>query len=463
MINNLINVKIHFIGIGGIGMSGIAELMHDLGYLVQGSDLQYNENIKRLEKKGITIYIGHKFQNVLNIQAVVFSSAIKFNNPEIIYSKKNKIPLISRADMLGELMKNKKSIAVAGSHGKTTTTSLIGTILDNAGLDPTIVNGGIINSYSKNNRYGRGKWMVAEADESDGSFLRLPHELSVITNLDLEHLDYYKSKQNLINSFEKFILNLPFYGKSIVCYDDVNLKFLIKKIKTRKIITYSIRNNKADIFIDQISVKNKFTNFRLNINEKLFNSKRKINFAINAFGNHNVLNGTASIIIALLLGVKIISIKKSLLNYIGVKRRFTFIGKINSSVIYDDYAHHPTEIKATLSSAKKIGKNIIIVFQPHRFSRTKLLMNEFIKVLSKVKKLYIIKTYSAGEKKIKGATGKDLANNISKIQKNVVYLENEKKLYEYLIKDTQKRSVLIFMGAGSITKIAYKFVNKNNE
>ena len=239
-------IKIHFIGISGIGMYGIAELMLDQGYEVQGSDLVLNDNSNRLERKGINIFLGHSKKNIDNIDAVVFSSAINKKNPEIIAALNKKIPLLSRADMLAELMKNKKCIAIAGSHGKTTTTSLVGNILNYGKLDPTIVNGGIINSLSKNNRYGKGEWMVVEADESDGSFLKLPHQISIITNLDIEHLDFYKSKENLIKSFEKFINMLPFYGVTILCLDDKNLQTLSKKINSRNIITYSIKSKKAE-------------------------------------------------------------------------------------------------------------------------------------------------------------------------------------------------------------------------
>jgi len=246
-------------------MSGIAELMQDQGYYIQGSDISLNDNSKRLKKKGVKFFLGHDKKNIKSVDAVVFSSAIKRNNPEVKAALIKKIPLLSRADMLGELMKNKKSIAIAGSHGKTTTTSLIGNILSQSNFDPTIVNGGIINSLSKNNRYGKGEWMVVEADESDGSFLKLPHQISIITNLDIEHLDFYKSKENLINSFENFINMLPFYGYSIVCIDDSNLYKLVKKNKSRNIITYSIKNKNADVYIYEIIKKTSSTSFKLKI------------------------------------------------------------------------------------------------------------------------------------------------------------------------------------------------------
>ena len=453
-----INSKIHFIGISGIGMSGIAELMLDKGYSIQGSDLSVNDNTKRLKKKGIKFFLGHNKKNIKYANAVVYSSAIKKNNPEIKEAYIKKIPVLSRADMLSELMKNKKSIAIAGSHGKTTTTSLVGNIFNEAGLDPTIVNGGIINSFSKNNRYGKGEWMIVEADESDGTFLKLPHQISIITNLDIEHMDFYKSKKNLINAFEKFINLLPFYGTTIMCYDDKNLKLLINKIKTRNILTYSIKNKKADIYIFDI-IQNKLkTSFKLKINNKITHSSN-YKFTINAIGNHNILNATASIVAAKLNGIKNKDINNALINYVGVKRRFSFIGKKNKSFVYDDYAHHPTEIAATLSAAKSLKNKVIVVFQPHRYTRTKILIKEFIKVLSKVDYLFLLETYSAGEKIIKGATSKDMFSKILKKNKNITYLKNIGDLNKLMKPHTINQNTIVFMGAGSISSIAKKYLN----
>ena len=452
-------IKIHFIGISGIGMSGIAELMIDQGYFVQGSDIVLNENTKRIKKKGVKFFLGHNKKNINSIDAVVYSSAIKSNNPEIKIAIKNKIPLLSRADMLGELMKNKRSIAVAGSHGKTTTTSLVGNILSQGSFDPTIVNGGIINSLSKNNRLGKGEWMVVEADESDGSFLKLPHQISIITNLDIEHLDFYKTKENLIKSFENFINMLPFYGISIVCVDDKNLKLLVNRNKTRNIITYSIRDKKADVYAYDILHKKNTTSFKIKTNNKKLINLNNYKFTINLIGKHNILNATASIIAANIVGVKNQFINKALSNYIGVKRRFTYLGKKNNALIYDDYAHHPTEISATLDAAKILNNNIVVIFQPHRYSRTKILMKEFIKVLSNINNLIILETYSAGEKKITGATSKDIYRKLSKINIKVTYLDKINKLDSTLINFTYDKNTIIFMGAGSITNIAKKFVN----
>jgi len=355
-------------------------------------------------------------------------------------------------------MKNKKSIAIAGSHGKTTTTSLVGNIFNEAGLDPTIVNGGIINSFSNNNRYGKGEWMIVEADESDGTFLKLPHQISIITNLDIEHMDFYKSKKNLINAFEKFINLLPFYGTTIMCYDDKNLKLLINKIKTRNILTYSIKNKKADIYIFDI-IQNKLkTSFKLKINNKITHSSN-YKFTINAIGNHNILNATASIVAAKLNGIKNKDINNALTNYVGVKRRFSFLGKKNMANVYDDYAHHPTEIAATLSAAKSLKNKVIVVFQPHRYTRTKILIKEFINVLSKVDYLFLLETYSAGEKIIKGATSKDIFSKILKKNKNTTYLKNIGDLNKLMKPFTMNQNTIVFMGAGSISSIAKKYLN----
>ena len=454
------NIKIHFIGIGGIGMSGIAELMHKIGYTILGSDIIESENIKRLREIGIIVKIGHHKKNIADVNAVVYSSAVNQNNSEIKEAKKNKIPIVSRADMLGELMKNKKCIAIAGSHGKTTTTSLVGNILESGNLDPTIVNGGIINSISKNNKFGKGQWMVVEADESDGSFLKLPHQISIITNLDIEHLDYYKSSGNLNLAFEQFIMNLPFYGISIINEDDKNLKKLIIKNDTRKIITYSNKNKNANVYIEDVFLLQHYSKFKLKFNTSINKLSGSHSYKIKAIGLHNIYNATSSIIAGLLAGVKNNYIKSALINYIGVKRRFSHIGKVNLSNIYDDYAHHPTEIIATLKGAKQVNKYIIVVFQPHRYSRTKILFNEFINALCKINRLYLLDTYSAGEKKNKGFETQDIYNKLRKLKKNVVYV-GKNNLNKIVYKETCRENIIIFMGAGSISKIASNFVKIN--
>ena len=459
--NQLKKIKIHFVGIGGIGMSGIAELMLDLGYEIQGSDININSNIRRLKKKGIKFFKGHDKNNIKKISAIVFSSAIKKNNPELLECEKLSIPIISRADMLAELMKYKKSIAIAGSHGKTTTTSLVGSIFFQCGFDPTIINGGIINSLSKNNRLGKSDWMIVEADESDGSFLRLPHQINIITNIDLEHLDYYKSKKNLLLAFKNFINNLPFYGYSIICTDNVNLRKLFQTIKTRKIITYS-RNQDSDIKITSILQNQQNTDFSLHIKRGIFKKVQgTYNFRTTLLGDHNILNATGAIAASLIADVPINQISKSLNKFEGVKRRFSFLGKIKKASIYDDYAHHPTEIKASYQIAKQISREkIIVIFQPHRYSRTKILQNDFIKVLKKIDILFLLDIYPAGEKPIRNVNSKILVSKLKKMNTNTFYLKNQKKIRSYLQAYFDKDNTIVFMGAGSITHIAHNLFEK---
>ena len=454
---------IHFIGIGGIGMSGIAELMLNLGYKIQGSDLYINNNIKRLQRQDIKIFLNHKVKNVINSNVVVYSSAIKKNNPEILAAKKKSIPIVSRADMLAELMRNKHSIAVAGSHGKTTTTSLVGSVLQECKIDPTIVNGGIINAFSSNNRLGLGKWMVVEADESDGSFLRLPHEINIITNIDREHLDYYQNFENLISSFKEFATNIPFYGTTIICLENNNSRKLARGIDTRNVITYGINKTEADLNILNITVKNNYSIILLKVEENKFKKyKGTYKFIIKLLGKHNILNATASIGVGLLLKLPINKIRNALINFQGVKRRFTFLGKIKKASIYDDYAHHPTEIQATLEIAKYITKNkIVVIFQPHRYSRTKNLYIDFINVLMKADYLFISDIYSAGEKPLKGINTSNLVMDISKRGlKNVYYLNNSNSLNSILSTFYEKENLIIFMGAGSISLWAHDLMEE---
>ena len=448
---------IHFIGIGGIGMSGIAELMLNLGYKIQGSDLSINNNIKRLQKKNIKIFLKHKSNNINDANAIVYSSAIQKNNPEILAAKKKLIPIVSRADMLAELMRNKHSIAIAGSHGKTTTTSLVGSILQGCKIDPTIVNGGIINAFSSNNRFGLGKWMVVEADESDGSFLRLPHEINIITNIDHEHLDYYQNFEKLMLSFEEFATSIPFYGTTIICLENKNSKKLARKINTRKVLTYGINMMEADLNIIKITTKNDHSIFSIKVKKNKFQKyKGTYKFNLKLLGKHNILNAAASIGVGLLLQLSINKTRNALKNFQGVKRRFTFLGKIKKASIYDDYAHHPTEIKVTLEIAKCIAKNkIIVIFQPHRYSRTKNLYSDFINVLMKADFLFISDIYSAGEKPLKGINASKLVRDISKKgAKNVYYLKNLNNLYSILSTFYEKENLVIFMGAGSISQWA---------
>ena len=453
---------IHFVGIGGIGMSGIAELMFKLGYKVQGSDLRINENIKRLQKKEIKIFLGHKESNIIKANVIVISSAIKKNNPEINFALKKGLPIVSRAEMLGELMRFKRGIAVAGSHGKTTTTSILGNILQKANFDPTIVNGGIINSLLSNSRMGNGEWMIAEADESDGSFLHLPNEINIITNIDEEHMDYFKNFKNLFNSFKKFSSNIPFYGSSIICLENKHTKNLIKKITNREIITYGINKSYADLNIIKIKyIKNK-SYFDLIISSKLTKKNpKKISFILNLLGKHNVLNSTAAIGASWKIGINVGTIKNTLINFTGVQRRFTFLKKIKKTAIYDDYAHHPKEIEASLEIAKHLCNNkIILVFQPHRYSRTKFLLNDFVKILKKIDILILTNIYPAGEKEIKNLNS-TLFKKIKRNSKNtIIRIHDKKELFPILNPYMKDKNLIMFMGAGSITNWARDFITK---
>ena len=458
-------ITIHFIGIGGIGMSGIAELMLDQGFNIKGSDIVLNENIKRLRKKGAKIFLKHHKNNVKNISAAVFSSAIKKTNTEIVECNKLSIPLVSRASMLAELMRNKNSIAIAGSHGKTTTTSLVGTMLESSKLDPTIINGGVINAYSKNNKLGLGNWMVVEADESDGSFLKLPHEINIVTNIDSEHLDYYQTNKNLINSFEKFINNIPFYGYSIICTDNISAYKLSKKINTRKIITYSQNKQDSDVKITNIKNKGHKSLFTIVIKKNILKKySGSYSFESNILGKHNVSNATGAIIASLLAGASIDNIKKSLKYFKGVKRRFTFLGIINKASIYDDYAHHPTEIKASYDIAKILTKKrIIIIFQPHRYSRTHQLYNLFLKILKKIDILFVLDIYPAGEKALKNINSEKLVKDLNRKRNNKAFwVSNNLEINKLLKPYYKEENTIIFMGAGSVTHQAYKLIKQNN-
>jgi UDP-N-acetylmuramate--alanine ligase len=362
--------QVHFIGIGGIGMSGIAEIMHNIGFKVQGSDTsRNNKNIKRLQKHGLKIFFNHEKKNIGNSKLVVFSSAIHKDNPELREAKRKKIPAMQRVEMLSEIVRLKKNIVISGAHGKTTITSLISTILSKAKLDPMIINGGILNSINSNALFGKGDWAVVEADESDGSFLKIPITYSVVSNIDKEHLDYYKNFNNLYKSFETFINKTPLIGKSFVCTDDKFLKKILKKRNKSNIITYGFENGSN---LRPYNVKNLEKMMSFNISIKLNDKVEYIkNIELNLLGKHNVLNATAAIGVAKSLGIKNNVIKTTLKNFSGIQRRLTKISNFRGSIIYDDYAHHPTEIVSVLSAIKScfINKKIVTVFQPHRYSR----------------------------------------------------------------------------------------------
>ena len=445
--------KIHFIGIGGIGMSGLAQIMKVMGFNVQGSDLIKNKNVENCKKLGIKFFTGHKKNNIKNATILVKSSAIKNNNNEIREAKRRKLPIYERVEMLSNIVSLKKNIIITGSHGKTTTTSLVAKILSKSKLDPTIINGGVINSLKNNAKFGKGEWAVLEADESDGSFLKLPINYSIVTNIDNEHIEYYKNYENLEKSFIKFINKTPPIGKCVICIDDKKIKKIKKKIKTKNILTYGFNVN-ADYQIINSKFNLNSCRFDLIIKDKTKKKSIIKNINLNLIGKHNILNATAAITICLNLGIKIKTIKLALKNFTGVERRMTKILTKNKNEFYDDYAHHPTEILSVLEGIKKVSKNkkITSVFQPHRYSRVNNLKIEFSKSFINSHSVILCPVYAAGEKIDKRFNLISFAKLISKNSKvRVIIIKEEKDLGNYLKKNIIKNEIIIGMGAGSIS------------
>ena len=459
--------KIHLIGIGGIGMSGIALILKKMGYDVQGSDLlKKSKNLDFLRKNKIKIFNNHKYQNIKNAKIVVISTAIRKNNSEFQAAIRKKLLVIRRADMLAHIISLKKNIVISGSHGKTTITSLVSTILKDANFKPTIVNGGIINSLKTNARLGDGDWSVIEADESDGSFLKFNNTIAVVSNIDHEHIDYYKSFNNLTKQFGLFLDKTPLFGKNIVCLDDPSIRRLIKKSTKQNFLTYGL-NSKADFVPKNLVYKNMKIYFDLKVNFKKKFIIKKI--ALNLMGQHNVLNATAAIIVSITLGISVKKIKKTLENFLGVQRRLTKVYEKKGRIIFDDYAHHPTEIAAVLNACKKnfIKNKIISIFQPHRFSRVQSLYNNFSNCFLDSDLVVLCPIYAAGEKNI----NLDLEKFGKKIAKNskteVVIIKDEKNLEIFLKKNHSNKEVVIAMGAGSISQwirsISKKLENAKNK
>jgi UDP-N-acetylmuramate--alanine ligase len=447
---------IHFIGIGGIGMSGIAEILVQSGYLVQGSDIKASNNTKRLEKLGIEVFIGQRKSNIFNAKIIVVSTAISKNNIELIEAKKIFLPIVHRAEMLGELMRLKQSIAIAGTHGKTTTTSLIAKMIEENGMDPTIINGGIISSLGSNARMGKGDWMVVEADESDGSFTKLNPTAAVITNIDLEHLDFHKNEGNLELAFFNFLSSIPFYGFICLCTDHPRVQKLISKLEDKKVITYGLSAN-ADVRATNIIYNNNKMNFTLSISNRreLEISSYEIEFSM--IGIHNIQNALATIATGIELKIPIEKIKNTLKTFTGVQRRFQNVGNFKNTTIIDDYGHHPVEINAALAAARLLApkSKIISIFQPHRYSRIKDLFNDFCSCFNDADYVFLLDVYPAGEEPLKGFESTDLKNGLLKYgHKNVSYLESKKSLIRETLKIINPNDIIICLGAGSITKIA---------
>ena len=446
--------KIHFIGIGGIGMSGLAQVMHRMGFNVQGSDLSNSRNVERCRRIKIKVFSRHSRVNLKDATIVVRSSAIKNNNPEIIAAKKRRIKIFKRAEMLGHVVSLKKNIVVTGSHGKTTTTSLIAKILSEAKLDPTIVNGGVVNSLGGSAKLGKGDWAVLEADESDGSFLNLPVNYSVVTNVDEEHLDFYKNFKNLKKSFESFLNKTPTFGKSFLCTDNQELKKIAFKLKSRNFLTYGF-NKKANYQILNTIYKKNHSVFDLRISTPLLKTKTIRKIKVNLIGSHNILNSVAAIALCSYIGVNLKTIKKSLREFAGIQRRMTKVLKFNGNDFFDDYAHHPTEIKSVLESLKRTipKKKIISVFQPHRYSRLKLLKKQFSFSFKSSDKLILCPVYSAGEKINKNYNEAEFAKLIAKNSDvQVILIKGQEELNRFFRKNLLSNELIIGMGAGSITK-----------
>ena len=448
---------VHFIGIGGIGMSGLAQIMKTMGFNVQGSDINENKNTDNCKKLGIKILKGHSKKNILNATIIVKSSAIKKTNVELSYSKKKNIPSYDRIEMLANIIDLKKNIIVTGSHGKTTTTSLVAKIISTARLDPTIINGGVINSLKNNARLGKGEWAVVEADESDGSFLKVPINYSIVTNVDKEHLDFYKNFNNLIEAFITFIEKTPPIGKAFLCLDDPCIKKILKKLKTKNYFTYGF-DKKANYQVCNPRYAIDYTKFDLKIRNAGPANIHIKDISLKLIGKYNVLNATAAISLCLNLGLKIKVIKKALKKFTGVQRRLTKVFKQNKIEFYDDYAHHPTEIKSVLEAVRKVSpkRKIITIFQPHRYSRVKTLNLEFASCFKDADQVILCPVYSAGEVTDKKYNKLKFAKLISKFSKTqVVIVKNELDLTKYFKKNLINNEIVIGMGAGSISKWMY--------
>jgi len=448
---------LHFVGIGGIGMSGIAEILHNLGYKVQGSDLNDNANVQRLRKLGIDVFVGHEEDNVKNAQVVVISSAVKPDNPEVVRARHNLIPVVRRAEMLAELMRLKASIAVGGTHGKTTTTTIIATLLDAAELDPTVINGGIINAYGTNARLGEDDWLVAEADESDGTFIKLPAACAVVTNIDPEHLDHYGDFDTLRHAFDTFVQNIPFYGFAALCIDHAEVQAMIPRVSDRKIITYGL-SPQADVRATNVDMNPDGVRFDVTITPRGDAEPRTIEgLHFPMLGEHNVQNSLAAICVGLELGMSDATIRKGLAEFSGVKRRFTKTGEVDGITVIDDYAHHPVEIASVLKAARGAGRGKVhAVVQPHRYTRLRDLFEEFSTCFNDADTVIVADVFPAGEQPIEGIDKDHLSESlIGHGHRNVIPLENQDALATVINDIASPGDYVVCCGAGSISAWAY--------
>ena len=447
---------LHFVGIGGIGMSGIAEILHNLGYQVQGSDAVDGGNVQRLRGLGIPIAIGHRAENLGAAQVLVVSSAVKNDNPEVASARARLIPVVRRAEMLGELMRLKWAIAVAGTHGKTTTTSMIGALLDAAQLDPTVINGGIINAYGTNARLGAGDWMVVEADESDGTFVKLPATIAIVTNIDPEHLDFYGSFEAVQQAFESFVANIPFYGCAVLCIDHPVVQGMIPKLSERRIVTYGM-SPQADIRAVNIEIGPAGARYDAVIADRLHETARTIaGIRLPMYGQHNVQNSLAAIAVAEEMGLGDDVVRTAFSGFKGVKRRFTKTGEANGVTIIDDYGHHPVEIAAVLRAARgATSGNVIAVVQPHRFTRLQGLFAEFCTCFNDADTVLVADVYPAGEAPIDGVNRDALVAGLSaRGHRNAQALPSPAALAPMIRDLARPGDFVVCLGAGSITNWA---------
>ncbi|WP_048648139.1 UDP-N-acetylmuramate--L-alanine ligase [Nitratireductor soli] len=448
---------VHFVGIGGIGMSGIAEALHTLGYQVQGSDQAENANVTRLREKGISVFIGHAGENLGDAEVIVVSTAIRKNNPELVAARERHLPIVRRAEMLAELMRFRQAVAIGGTHGKTTTTSMVAALFDAGGFDPTVINGGIINAYGTNARMGAGDWMVVEADESDGSFLKLPAEIAVITNIDPEHLDHYGDFDRLREAFRQFVENVPFYGFAAMCIDHAEVQALVGRIEDRRVVTYG-ENPQADV---------RFMNHRMDGAASVFDvalRDRKTGVVetleglrLPMPGRHNVSNATAAIAVAHELGIGAEAIRAGLAGFGGVKRRFTLTGSWNGASVFDDYGHHPVEIKAVLQAAREACKGrIIAIAQPHRYSRLRDLFDDFAACFNEADTVLVAPVYAAGEEPIDGISSETLVSRIrASGHRDVRFIDGPQAIAPIVRNWAGEGDFVVFLGAGNITQWAY--------
>ncbi|AWZ01428.1 MAG: UDP-N-acetylmuramate--L-alanine ligase [Rhodobiaceae bacterium] len=447
---------IHFVGIGGIGMSGIAEVMHNLGYSVQGSDAAESANVKRLRDLGIEVMVGQVAENLGDAQVLVVSSAIKADNPELIEARTRMLPVVRRAEMLAELMRLKSCVAIGGTHGKTTTTSLVAALLDAGDIDPTVINGGIINAYGTNARLGDGEWMVVEADESDGTFTKLPSTIAVVTNIDPEHLDHYGSFDGVRDAFVQFVENVPFYGLAVLCIDHPEVQALMGRVSDRTLVTYGT-SPQADVRASNIRMEGAVTVFDVSLTDRKSGESTSIDGLRLAMpGHHNMLNALAAVAVAHRMGLSADAIAKGLAGFGGVKRRFSHAGTWNGVEIYDDYGHHPVEIAAVLQAARSASDGrIIAVVQPHRYTRLRDLFDEFCSCFNDADTVIVSPVFEAGEKPIEGINRDTMVQGLQERgHKHALALENAEALPGVIAELASPGDMVLCLGAGNITQWA---------